>query len=84
MTPAERRIAADPLTVMEEETVCPACHHRDHDPGSCPSCPRCELHTDEAFAFVLRIEPELLAEHGYFKPRPGFLSRLWRWLRRGR
>lgn len=39
---------------------CPACHHRAHDPGSCSECPRCELHTDEAMAFVLRYEPELV------------------------
>ena len=43
-----------------EGSVCPACHHRAHDPGSCSECPRCELHTDEALAFVLRYEPELL------------------------
>jgi hypothetical protein len=42
-------------------SVCPACHHHSHDPGSCPACPRCELHTDEALAFVLRYEPELVA-----------------------
>ena len=42
-------------------SVCPACHHRAHDPGGCSECPRCELHTDEAAAFVLRYEPELIA-----------------------
>lgn len=43
-------------------SVCPACHHRAHDPGGCSECPRCELHTDEATAFVLRYEPELLRD----------------------
>ncbi len=43
-------------------SLCPACHHRSHDPGSChEGCDRCELHTDEALAFVLRYEPELIA-----------------------
>jgi len=40
---------------------CPACHHPDHDPGSCEWCPRCELHTDDAFAWVQRIDPDLIA-----------------------
>lgn len=46
-----------PRTAM----LCPACHHREHDPGSCrEGCDRCELHTDDAFEFVLRVEPELV------------------------
>jgi hypothetical protein len=42
--------------------MCPACHHHDHDPGACRECPAptCELHTDDALAWVERIEPELL------------------------
>jgi hypothetical protein len=63
-----------PLAALAAEfdgSVCPACHHREHDPGGCSECPRCELHTDEAFAFVLRVEPELLAEYGFvFAPTP--------------
>jgi len=54
---------------------CPACHHPDHDPGSCEWCPRCELHTDDAFAWVQRIDPDLiatpaphLADCGYDEP----------------
>jgi hypothetical protein len=41
---------------------CPACHHPDHDPGSCEWCPRCELHTDDALSWVERIDPALLVE----------------------
>jgi hypothetical protein len=41
---------------------CPACHHRDHDPGSCHWCPYCELHIDDALAWVRRIDPDLFAE----------------------
>jgi len=37
---------------------CPACHHIEHDPGSCEWCPRCELHTDDALAWLLRISPQ--------------------------
>ena len=46
---------------------CPSCHHPDHDPGSCrEGCgARCELHTDDALDFVLRVEPELLARRGF-------------------
>jgi hypothetical protein len=48
--------------------LCPACHHPDHDPGACRrGCDRCELHTDEALDWVIRIEPDLLAERGYVK-----------------
>lgn len=43
-----------------DRSLCPACHCPDHDPGSCPNCPRCELHTDEAVDWVRRVEPELL------------------------
>jgi hypothetical protein len=40
---------------MDERTlVCPACHHAEHDPGSCPECPRCELHFDEAADWLRR------------------------------
>ena len=52
----------DPLLVEFDGSVCPACHHRFHDPGGCSECPRCELHTDEALAFVLRVEPELVEQ----------------------
>jgi hypothetical protein len=55
---------AKALLAEFDGSVCPACHHRFHDPGSCSECPRCELHTDEALAFVLRVEPELLAPSG--------------------
>lgn len=37
---------------------CPACHHLEHDPGSCPECPRCELHVDEALIWVSRVARE--------------------------
>lgn len=37
---------------------CPACHHPEHDPGSCPECPRCELHVDEALIWVSRVARE--------------------------
>lgn len=40
--------------VLVEPPTCPACHHREHDPGSCPECPRCELHFDEAVAWLAR------------------------------
>lgn len=50
------------LLVEFDGSVCPACHHRAHDPGGCSECPRCELHTDEAAAFVLRIDPEVLLD----------------------
>lgn len=58
-----RRLLAERERLLAEfdGSVCPACHHRAHDPGACSECPACELHTDEAAAFVLRIEPELLA-----------------------
>jgi hypothetical protein len=49
------------LAAEYDGSVCPACHCPDHDPGSCRNCPKCELHTDEALAFVLRVEPELVA-----------------------
>lgn len=41
------------------EALCPACHHRDHDPGSCEWCPNCELHTDEALDWLMRHDPML-------------------------
>jgi hypothetical protein len=47
-------VSLETLLAEFDGSVCPACHHRDHDPGSCEECPRCELHTDEALAFVLR------------------------------
>jgi hypothetical protein len=59
----------DPTAALAE-ALCPACHHRDHDPGSCEWCPRCELHTDEALAWVMRIEPELIAEVEIARLRP--------------
>ena len=52
-----------PEQIAWDRSLCPACHCPDHDPGSCPNCPRCELHTDEAFDWVLRVEPELVAAH---------------------
>jgi hypothetical protein len=57
---ADNGLAA--LLAEFDGSVCPACHHVAHDPGSCEECPRCELHTDEALAFVLRIEPGLLPD----------------------
>lgn len=60
MTGERPELRADLLTEFDG-TVCPACHHEAHDPGGCSECPRCELHTDEALAFVLRYEPDLVA-----------------------
>jgi len=36
--------------------VCPACHHHDHDPGSCEWCASgwCELHYDEVIEWLRR------------------------------
>jgi hypothetical protein len=49
---------ADPLRPADTDRgECPACHHPDHDPGSCEWCPRCELHTDDAREWLDRIEP---------------------------
>jgi hypothetical protein len=42
------------VTVQFIDYVCPACHHADHDPGSCEWCPRCELHYDEAADWLRR------------------------------
>jgi hypothetical protein len=39
---------------LTDALVCPACHHRDHDPGGCGDCPRCELHFDEAVEWLAR------------------------------
>jgi hypothetical protein len=41
-------------TETNQPALCPACHHADHDPGSCPDCPRCELHYDEAREWLAR------------------------------
>lgn len=48
-----------PATAADE---CPACHHRDHDPGACEWCSHCELHYDDALAWVARHAPDLLRE----------------------
>lgn len=42
----------------EPERPCPACHHPEHDPGSCPDCPRCELHVDEALIWLSGVARE--------------------------
>lgn len=53
MTPPQEPEAE--LAALREAMPCPACHHLDHDPGSCPDCPRCELHVDEALIWLSRV-----------------------------
>ena len=49
---------------LRKPRLCAFCNHREHDPGSCldeRAC-GCEVHTDTAFAWVLRDDPDLVAQ----------------------
>ena len=52
-----------PADLVPRGARCEFCNHRQHDPGSCHerAC-GCEVHTDTALAWVLRDDPDLVAQ----------------------